>query len=138
MKGTQDMKTSNGKTSKASKTPSGSGVSGERRKTEAKKRLTPKQRKLAADQKFYDDVRQQYSDGELNDWQISKIDERLPGFFLIRPYNEGEAYFLGLLSQASNVIFWDSKDEASDIARIIVECADYKPKKMAKIIRKAA
>ncbi len=100
--------------------------------------MNPHDRLGSADFKFYDEVRQQYSDGELNDWQISKIDERLPGFFLIRPHNEGEAYFLGLLSQASNAIFWDSKDEASDIARIIVECADYKAKKTAKINRKAA
>jgi hypothetical protein len=116
-------------TSNTSKRSKDSGIRWDRgelcdgRKKPATKRLTPKQRKFERDQKFYDEVRQQYSDGKFNIRQISKIEERIAGFFQIQPYEKGEAYFQCLLSQAGAALYNKRKDEAGDIASIIVQYA---------------
>jgi hypothetical protein len=69
---------SNSKTSKASGIPAGANELDAGRKKKAK---TAKERRLAKAQAYFDDIRQQYADGQLSRRQIHAIDERIPGFF---------------------------------------------------------
>jgi hypothetical protein len=109
------------KTSKASGNPAGISVLGAGRKKAAKKRLTNKERKFARAQAYFDDLRQQYADGKLSKRQIHCIDERIPGFFAIQPFERADSYFHGLLCQAGRIIFGKS-DESEGIKRIFRDC----------------